>query len=310
MKRAISIVAVLCLMLLVAGCDLENLADSSRYREDFSYTYPLKAGGRVTVENFNGSVEVLGWEKDAVQITGTKYAPTKEVLQGLKIEAVAKDDSLVIRTVRPDGRRDGVGAKYVLRVPAKVVLDRIATSNGSVRIEDIQGSAHVQTSNGSVQTQRIAGPLEIRTSNARIDVRGVTGDADLDSSNGSIHVDEVAGKVKASTSNASIHVNMAKPAPQQPLVLSTTNGSIEIGLDSYNGNAVRASTNNASITLRLPAGANADLRAHTSNASIENRLEMKWIGSSSKNRLEGVIGSGGPLIDLGTSNGSIRLMSR
>jgi hypothetical protein len=31
-------------------------------------------------------------------------------------------------------------------------------------------------------------------------------------------------------------------------------------------------------------------------------------GEFSKNRLEGVIGNGGPLIDLTTSNGSIRLL--
>jgi hypothetical protein len=33
-------------------------------------------------------------------------------------------------------------------------------------------------------------------------------------------------------------------------------------------------------------------------------------GELSRNRLEGVIGSGGPLIDLSTSNGSIHLLKR
>jgi hypothetical protein len=57
-------------------------------------------------------------------------------------------------------------------------------------------------------------------------------------------------------------------------------------------------------------GVNARLSAHTSNSSIETDFEIRAQGELSKNRLEGVLGSGGPLIDLNTSNGSIRLVKR
>jgi hypothetical protein len=68
------------------------------------------------------------------------------------------------------------------------------------------------------------------------------------------------------------------------------------------------STSNSSITLHMPYQVNAHVMARTTNSSISSDFEIKMQGDFSKNRLEGVLGNGGPLIDLSTSNGSIRLL--
>jgi hypothetical protein len=48
--------------------------------------------------------------------------------------------------------------------------------------------------------------------------------------------------------------------------------------------------------------------AHTTNGSISSDFEFRVQGEISTNRLAGTIGSGGPLFDLNTINGSIRLV--
>ena len=53
---------------------------------------------------------------------------------------------------------------------------------------------------------------------------------------------------------------------------------------------------------------NAHVVARTTNSSISSDFEVKMQGEFSKNRLEGIIGNGGPLIDLSTSNGGIQLL--
>ena len=58
----------------------------------------------------------------------------------------------------------------------------------------------------------------------------------------------------------------------------------------------------------MPYQVNAHVMARTSNSSISSDFEIRMQGEFSKNRMEGVIGNGGPLIDLSTSNGSIRLL--
>ncbi len=300
--------SVLLLGLIPAGCDLEEvLADSARFREDFNYTYPLKSGGTLALENFNGPVEILSWEKDEVRITGVKYARTEQDLRELRVEVAATPDSVRIRTVRPAERRSGMGARYVLRVPRQVVLERIVSSNGSIRVEDVRGSSRLETSNGAITLRRIQGRTEGRTSNGSISADVLAGDAVLRTSNGGIRLDRLEGSLDATTSNGGITVRIADPTPGQPVRLETSNGSIELTLDALKDNEVRARTSNGSITVRLPATVKARLRADTSNAPIHSDFELLTRGVT-KNHLEGDIGGGGPLIQLATSNGPIRVL--
>src|SRR5688500_15088889 len=119
--------------LVLSGCDWEDMhGQHPRQKEDFHYSYPLKAGGKLELENFNGSVEITGWDRNEVQIDGTKYAGSPEALSALKVEVLASADSVRIRTVRPSDSRGNLGAKYVILAPRKLQLDRVVSSNGAI----------------------------------------------------------------------------------------------------------------------------------------------------------------------------------
>ncbi len=311
MRRSFLAILTAALGLALAGCDIDSMewGDSNRYKEDFSYDHKLNAGGHVFLENFNGSVELLGWDKDTVQITGQKYASRQEVMEQVKIEVVSEPNSLRIRTIRPFERNCNCGAKYVVRLPKKVLLDRVESSNGSVRVENIDGPSRLRTSNGSIRVWGVNGDLEAITSNASVEVNSFQGAASLKTSNGRIRAEGIRGNFDAQTSNASVDVTIAALESGRPVRLTSSNGSINLGFDKWNGNEVIARTSNASINLRLPEGVNAELKARTSNGSITTDYEVATT-EVSKSRLDGKIGSGGPLLDLGTSNGAIRIQRR
>lgn len=305
-------IALLCAAALtVAGCDLdpENWGSSTRYKEEFSQTHPFAAGGRLFLENFNGSVELFGWDRDEVEMTGSKYAATREVMEAMKIEVVADAGSLRIRTIRPDTRSCNCGAKYVLRLPRKAILDRVETSNGSLRLEAVSGEARLRTSNGGLKIDNVQGPLEATTSNGAIEINDYEGNAVLKTSNGRIRATGLRGRVEAVTSNGSIDVTITEPAPGLPLRFTTSNGSINLTLEKWVNTGLVARTSNSSINLRLPEGVNAQLQASTSNGAINTEFEIAT-KQLSKNRVDGRIGAGGPLIDLATSNGTIRVLRR
>ncbi len=309
MKSTVLALAALAVIPFEIGCDLEDIADNGeRYREEFQFTNKLEPGGRLLVDNVNGSVEILSWEKDSVQITGSKYASHQSDLQLVKIEVKPVGNAIEIRTIRPSGWRGGMGAKYFIRVPRKVELQSIQSSNGSIRIEDIEGPVHLATSNGSIKMRKVLGRIEARTSNASIEMDDVDGDATLRTSNGSIRVDRTRGGIEAHTSNSSIHVASAKTKAGEPLVFDSSNGSLDLAFADLANNEIRASTSNSSITLRIPATTKAQLRATTSNSSITSELDVMARGAISKNSLEGDLNGGGPLIRLSSSNGHIRLL--
>jgi DUF4097 and DUF4098 domain-containing protein YvlB len=293
-------------LILMTACDFEDMDGFARYHKDFHYGFPLKSGGRLSAETFNGSVEVSPWDQETVDISGTTYAPSQDEADNLKVEVDHSPDSVSIRVVRPSMRRGNWGARFVIKVPRKTVMDRIITSNASIRTVDGVGPSRFKSSNGQIHVEGFRGELDAQTSNSAVELLDVDGAVKAHSSNGHIRVDRLAGSLDASTSNGSIHAALDRVSGA--VHLESSNGSIDLALPSGANVPVRASTNNSSITLHVPGSINARLSARTSNGSISSDFELRMQGEFSRTHMEGSIGNGGPLIDLSTSNSNIRLL--
>src|SRR5260370_18713694 len=172
-------------------------ADSYRYREVFHYSYPQAAGGRLSVQNFNGSVEVIGWDQNTVDISGAKCAESQQLLNTLRIEASSSGNMVQVKTTHPDTHHGNMGAKYVIHVPRRTELGDIASSNGSIKVEDVEGNSHLTTSNGSVHLARIRGHVDGHTSNGSVELNEVLGHVRFQTSNGSILAGNVEGAFEA-----------------------------------------------------------------------------------------------------------------
>jgi DUF4097 and DUF4098 domain-containing protein YvlB len=308
MRAKLLLAIVTAALLCLAACDFEDFGGFDRYRQDFHYSYPLKSGGRLSVETFNGSVEVSGWDQETVDISGAKSGSTQEAADALKVAIDNSPDSVSIRVTRPWDRRGSTGARFVIKIPRAAYVDRIFTSNGAIRTQDGSGPARLRTSNAEVRVQALRGSLDAQTSNGSIELIDVDGDATAHTSNGHIRTEGLRGALEADTSNSSINARLAQVPAGRPVRLETSNSSVELSLPANFANDIRVSTSNSSFTLHMPYQVNAHVMARTTNSSISSDFEIGMRGEFSKNRLEGVIGNGGPLIDLSTSNGSIRLL--
>lgn len=296
--------------LLLAGCDFADLGDISRFQEDFHFNFDVQPNSRLSLETQNGSVEITSWDKNSIEILGTKFANSKELLSEITIDAHGAPDSVTVRTVVPPGHHfGGAGARYTVHVPRQVTLDRINSSNAQIRVDGIEGDARLKTSNGSIHTTATKGRLEAVTSNSAIEVQAHRGDVQADTSNGHIQIEAEDGRLTADTSNSSIEARLKDPNVNEPIKLGSSNGHLSLILDAAKLPGIKATTSNSSIEIRLPAGANARIEASTSNSSISSDFDLMLpAGSHSKNHLEGTIGAGGPGIHLETSNGSIKII--
>src|SRR5687767_3134585 len=146
MRHGLTVTGLATAALLLTGCeDWGEWRDSGRLKDAFHHSYALKPGDKVSLENSNGTVEILGWAQATIDISGTKYASTEAVIKALKIDIVASPEGVRMRTIAPTGHRANWGAKYIIRVPRRVEVERIASSNGAIRIEDLEGSARLRT---------------------------------------------------------------------------------------------------------------------------------------------------------------------
>jgi hypothetical protein len=110
--RAKSVLALVPALALLAGCEFDDVGGFGRYHEDFHYAYPLKTGGRLAVESFNGSIEVSPWDQDNIDISGTKFARTPEEAADIRIDIDHTSDAVSIRARRPLSRYGNQGARF------------------------------------------------------------------------------------------------------------------------------------------------------------------------------------------------------
>ncbi len=257
-----------------AGCvfmedgDFDEMFGGRQFTEPFNKTLPLNAGDRFSLKNTNGFVRVTTWDRNEVEISAKKVARRREEdLQRVKIEVEAFGSSVRVDTIYEKFRNLRVHVDYEVKVPEGVILETIRSTNGDVELSGRFAEVKAGTTNGDIRMEGGEGRIELHTTN------------------GSIRAKNLKGSVEAGTTNGSIYLDL-----------------VDVQRD------IQASTTNGSVNLKLGGAINAELRARTTNGGLTVDFPVTIQGTiSSRHRIEGRIGSGGPLIDLHTTNGAIRI---
>ncbi len=306
MGRALAIVSSVFGLALLGGCDANG--DFGQVTEDFHYSYPLQSGGQLELNNINGSVEITGWDRESIDVSGTKYASDQAALGEIKVKVSATGNHASIVTDLPKTYWHGSrGVRFHVRVPRKIMLERAETTNGSVTVEDLEGGGRIRSTNGKLSLARLSGDYDVQTTNGSIQVDDCTGLEKAETTNGAIRGRIKQGTIQAQSTNGTLDLTVEKPTDSRPIRLSTTNGSLTLALSEFHGNPINAETSHGSVTLRLPNDTNANLDAETSMASISSDLSLSSVEERSKHALRGRLGNGGPSISASTNMGSIRI---
>lgn len=121
--------------------------------------------------------------------------------------------------------------------------------------------------------------------------------------NGDVEALDLQSDVVVRTVNGDVDVSTSGFAEA-----TTVNGSIDAAIGTGDrSEGLRFTTVNGSITLDLPDDINADVSARWVNGGIETVLPLELMGRISRSSAQGVLGEGGPHLDLKTVNGSIRI---
>ncbi|NOT33587.1 MAG: DUF4097 family beta strand repeat protein [Candidatus Eisenbacteria bacterium] len=206
------------------------------------------------------------------------------------IEAVRGEGSEVVVRAIKRGKRDDPGEVdiRVERTAEGVLLCAHYPHPGGGMNEECENQS-VQNCDVAVQW-RIELPehvsLAAYTVNGSVSVENAPADVNLVTVNGGITA-SAAGAAEATTVNGSIEIEMrAMPAEGAGATFTTVNGD---------------------ITLRVAEHLDANLRARTQNGRINCELPIERSGGSSRRRLAGQLGRGGPPLRLDTVNGSVTI---
>ena len=223
-------------------------------REEFRQTYPLDKQGKVRVENVNGDVRIVTWDREEIKVAAIKRAKKQEHLDEVKIEVDAKADLIRIKTKYPDSKSrrnkdNSVSVEYLLTVPKQSRLDRINTVNGNVEIEMASGDVEASSVNGNVTAAALAGQVELSTVNGSVKATfaELKKSVSLKSVNGSVTValpSEANAKVSAHTVTGGISSDFGLQTKKHFPIGQNLDGKIGEG-----GPAIDMSTVNGGIRI-------------------------------------------------------------
>jgi len=234
--------------LLLCSALLATVA-SAKVTEKFAKTYPLDANGTIRLENVNGSVEIIAWDKAEVSLVAEKSAKSEEGLQRMHLKIESSPHRLAIKTEYEKKWKfwDNMNAQvsYKLMVPAGASLEKIDVVNASIRVSGLKGSVKLDSVNGSIEADGLAGSGDFDTVNGSIKVAYASlasrPDIELDTVNGGCTLTlpaDAAFQLEAETVNGRVSCDYPitlEKSGKHDLRGTVNGGGTKVEMDSVNG---------------------------------------------------------------------------
>jgi len=274
---------------------------------------PADSVGTVEIENAAGSIKVIGWSKDEVQVTGTLGA------RAAGLDFVSRPQRTRIQ-VEVEGNPHRVSSDLEIRVPAGSRV-QIQSYSGAIDVRDVNGRIKAESVSGSITIAGKAYEVEAESVSGAISISGPAKRVRAGSTNASVTIHGASGVIEAETTNGSLEVT---GGDFQEARLETVNGAIRFDGGLLVGASLDVESVNGSIELRLPANVGADFTISSYGGAIDSDFEVKLmprpVRSSRRGRdrdhdehekeLQFSTGGGGAKVAVSTLNGRIALRKR
>lgn len=152
----------------------ERLAN--RPIEEFHKVFSFNSGGTLSLENINGDIEILGWNRNEVEVSAEKmiHAYGRRIQwqpigsSSTSIDFDKFEDFIRIKT-RPGGwDKEGAAVNYYLNVPQSIKLKDIVGRRGNISISDFYGEAVIDLVSGEIKVENFSGSLTASVVNGSV----------------------------------------------------------------------------------------------------------------------------------------------
>jgi len=185
------------------------------------------------LENVTGSVQVEGWDRDAVEVRAVKITRSDPVdLSAVTVEVEIQPGQVSVRTRYPKGEGADVAVEYHIYVPSRVLLSSVKTVNGSVSVHGVEGRGELHSVNGDVEVLRSS------------------------------------GRFSAQTTNGNLRLELSGLDDGMPMNLETVNGSVLLGLPSTAAANLTVLNLNGEFSSELPVTPSGSGSSHNFRGKI------------------------------------------
>lgn len=281
----------------------------SSYAADVDESLDWSADGELKVNITSGQIEIRGWNKNEVKLTGDFNGDADRLVfkkSGKNIKLEVKDQSSGWW-----GGNSGGHVDFVLHAPKQSDLEIDGTSL-SIEIQDISGDLDINSISGSIRTKG----GDKNNQSARADIETVSGDIDIEDAGGKLRLRTVSGDINADV-NASTFEAKSVSGDIEGQIGQTdyasflsVSGDIEIELILANDSRVEGQTVSGNLELDFKERVSADFELNTGpGGDIRNRLSDDRPDDDNRwgQELNFTLKDGDSTVDLETMSGTIKL---
>ncbi len=273
-----------------AGCDIEARIDS--VNGSFDRTVQVSGPVDLTISTGAGDVRLVSGTDGVVRIIGRIRArdsfmsglSATERVERLEANPPISQNGNVIRVgeIADDSLRHNLRIDYEITAPATTRL-RSRTGSGDQTVESIQGPVEITAGSGDLQVSSVTGAVTASTGSGDVYLRGVRGDAEARTGSGDVEATNPAGALRLRTGSGDITVD---------------------GAPAADWNIVAAS---GDVDLHVPRDARFTVDASSSSGRVRTTHAIEETGGAARRELRGLVGGGGPKVEVSTASGSVTI---
>lgn len=270
--------------------------------ENVEKTIDASATGNVSISNIAGSIEVIGWSKNQVEVIADLGRGVDELI------VERNGDNVIVKVKVPRRNARSISSALTIRIPENSSLEvsgvsadiEVANVLGELRLHTVSGDMTSEVYGSDVQMDTVSGDIELQGDNQdmRTEVASVSGDVEATSLAGSVEAGSVSGDIELV--NGSFERAQAQ----------TVNGDIVFRAELRNGGKLQAETINGEVDINFTGTVSARFDIETFNGDIDNCFGPEPVRASRYTpgkELNFTEGGGDARVVIETLNGDITL---
>jgi hypothetical protein len=224
---------------------------------------PASPQGAVDIDNVAGLIDVQGWDKPEVAVSGTIGKDVE------RVEVSGDGNRTSVRVVLPNGHHWGMSdgeAHLIIHVPTNSSVSASMVSS-DLKISAVRGALELRTVSGNitgegggdVRANAVSGDIRL-TANAakRVEVKVISGDITLTAGNADIEATTVSGDT---------HLTLGTVTRAR---FKTVSGTLSASLAAAPDAQIDGESISGDIKLRFASEPAADFDVQTLSGDIEN----------------------------------------
>lgn len=255
-------------------------------------TVSVRAGSRLNLDNFDGTVTVTTWSRSAVRVQATHDDDTR-------VDVDVRGNSVGVR-----GRSRGGPPEvdYRITVPADMALE-LSTHSGDISVDGaraelslqtVEGRVTVSGGSGRVSISSVEGDVQLSRADGRITISAVDGAVTVRDTRGDLTISAVDGEVRLDNVDAS------------SIEATTVDGAIDF-VGTFQGTGrYRLSSHDGDVTVTVPS-VDAEVSVSTYEGNFDSDFPVTVTGLRSRQRLTFTLGKGSARLELESFDGNVRL---